>query len=98
MTKDPREVSPLSRRVILSEDSIPIRPITGRHSLSPSSSTRRPIGDRLAAGLPGREDDGLTTFRGRIPGGLGSVGPISEMESVSINRTAARLVAGQGMT
>ena len=72
MTKDPREVSPLSRRVILSEDSIPIRPITGRHSLSPSSSTRRPIGDRLAADLPGREDDGLTTSRGRIPGGLGS--------------------------
>ena len=26
------------------------------------------------------------------------VGPITEMESVSINRTAARLVAGQGMT
>ncbi len=26
------------------------------------------------------------------------MGPISEMESVSINRTAARLVAGQGMT
>ena len=26
------------------------------------------------------------------------MGPITEMESVSINRTAARLVAGQGMT
>jgi hypothetical protein len=26
------------------------------------------------------------------------MGPISEMESVSINRTAARLLAGQGMT
>jgi hypothetical protein len=26
------------------------------------------------------------------------VGPITDMESVSINRTAARLVAGQGMT
>jgi hypothetical protein len=30
-----------------------------------------------------------------IPGGLG---PITDMESVSINRTAARLVAGQGVT
>ena len=70
--RDPREVSPLSRRVILSKDSTPIRPITGRRSLSPSSSTRRPIGNRLAAGLPRGEDDGLTTFHGWITDGLGS--------------------------
>jgi hypothetical protein len=35
-----REVSPLSRGVTFS----PVRPVTGRHSLSPSSFTRRPIG------------------------------------------------------
>ena len=72
MTKDQREVSPLSRGVILPEDSTPIRPITGRRSLPPSSSTRRPIGDRLAAGLPRGEDDGLTTFHGWITDGVGS--------------------------
>ena len=72
MTKDPREVSPLSRGVISPKGSTPIRPITGQRSLSPSSSTRRPIGDRLAAGLPRREDDGLTTFHGRTTDGLGS--------------------------
>jgi hypothetical protein len=72
VTKDPREVGPLSRGVISPDDSTPIRPITGRHSLLPSSSTRRPIGDPLAAGLPRREDDGLTTFHGRITDGAGS--------------------------
>ena len=72
MTKDQREVSPFSRRVILAKDSTPIRPTTGRRSLSPSSLTRHPIGDHLAAGLPRREDDGLTPFHGRITDGLGS--------------------------
>src|SRR4051794_22063724 len=62
--RHPREVSPLSRGVISPKGSTPIRPITGRPSLLPSSSTRRPISDRLAAGLPRREDDGLTTSRG----------------------------------
>ena len=70
--RHPREVSPLSRRVISPEGSTLIRPITGRHSLPPSSSTRRPIGDRLTAGLPRGEDDGLTTFHGRITDGVGS--------------------------
>jgi len=56
----------------LSEDSTPIHPITGWRSLPPSSSTRRPIGDHLAVGLPRGEDDGLTTFRGHITDGLGS--------------------------
>src|SRR3954463_2037359 len=72
MTRDPREVGPLSRGVISPDDSTPIRPVTGRRSLLPSSSTRRPIGDRLAAGLPRGEDDGLTTFHGRITDGAGS--------------------------
>ena len=72
MTKDPREVGPLSRGAISPEDSTPIHPITGRRSLPPSSSTHRPVGDRLAAGLPRREDDGLTTFHGWITDGVGS--------------------------
>jgi hypothetical protein len=59
----------------LSEDSTPIHPTTGWRSLLPSSSIRRPIGDHLAAGLPRREDDGLTTFRGWITDGLGSACP-----------------------
>src|SRR5438445_8326067 len=44
VTADPREVSPLSRGVMLPEGSTPIRPITGRRWLAPSSFTRRPIG------------------------------------------------------
>ena len=72
MTKDLREVGPLSRRVILLESSTPIRPITGRRWLPPSSPTRRPIGELLAEGLPRGEDDGLTTFHGRITDGVGS--------------------------
>jgi len=59
----------------LSENATPIHPTTGRRSLLPSSSTRRPIGDHLAAGLPRREDDGLTTFHGCITDGLGSACP-----------------------
>ena len=62
--RHPREVSPLSRGMISSGSSTPIRSITGRHSLPPSSSTRRPIGNPLAEGLPREEDDGLTTFHG----------------------------------
>jgi hypothetical protein len=70
--KDPREVGPLSRGVILPDDATPIRPVPGRRSLPPSSFTRRPVGDRLAAGLPRGEDDGFTTFHGRITDGAGS--------------------------
>ncbi len=62
--RHPREVSPLSRGMISPGGSTPIRSITGRHSLPPSSSTRRPIGNPLAEGLPREEDDGLTTFHG----------------------------------
>ena len=64
MTKDPREVGPLSRGVISPDDSTPIPPVTGGHSLLPPSSTRRPISNLLAEGLPREEDDGLTTFYG----------------------------------
>src|SRR5262249_53335148 len=42
--RHPREVSPLSRRVISPEASTLTRPITGRHSLPPSPSPRHPIG------------------------------------------------------
>ena len=53
--RHPREVGPLSRGVI-SPGSTPIRPITGRPSLPPSSFTRRPVGSpcggpTLAGGL-----------------------------------------------
>src|SRR5262249_57341097 len=46
----------------------PIRPITGRHSLPPSSSTRSPVGSpcgslSLPVGVRGREGYGLTTLR-----------------------------------
>ena len=53
--RHPREVGPLSRGV-MSPRSTPIRPITGRPSLPPSSFTRRPVGSpcgwpTLAGGL-----------------------------------------------
>ena len=38
------EVCPLARGMMLSKDSIPIRPITGRLSLVPRSPTRSPLG------------------------------------------------------
>ena len=63
----PREVSSLSRGVM---SPTPIRPITGRPSLPPSSFTRRPVGSPY--GRPTlREDDGLTTLHRRNPRGLG---------------------------
>src|ERR1700681_3047339 len=49
--------------------STPIRPITGRHSLPPSSFTCCPVGAPCGLlsldpfGLRGREDNRLTTFR-----------------------------------
>src|SRR5262245_13464686 len=61
--RHPREVSPLSRGVISPGGSTPIRSITERHSLPPSSSTRRPIG-APCGGPTRREDDGLTTSHG----------------------------------
>src|SRR5438132_14282416 len=44
VTKDQREVCTLAGGVMLTDDATPIRPITGRPSLAPSSLTRRPIG------------------------------------------------------
>ena len=43
MTEDPREVCPLSGRVMSPGGSTLIRPITDRRSLPPSSFTRRPV-------------------------------------------------------
>jgi len=48
--KDRMEVCPLSRGVMLLRGSTPIRPITGRLSLFPSSLTRNPISS--PCGLP----------------------------------------------
>src|SRR5208283_995195 len=47
-----REVGPLSRGVISPEGSTPIRPATGRPSLPPSSSTRRPFGPPYGGPTP----------------------------------------------
>ena len=69
--RDPMEVCPLSRGVMSLRRATPIRPITGRPSLSPSSSTRRPIGAPCGC-LPEREDDGLTTFHREQHGGVRS--------------------------
>jgi len=44
VTPDRREVGPLSRGVILSCDATPVRTITARPSLPPSSSTCCPVG------------------------------------------------------
>lgn len=61
MTSDQVDVCPLSRGMILPEGAIPILPITGRHSLSPPSHTRRPIGSPYGS-LSRRETYGLSTF------------------------------------
>jgi len=64
MMRHQMEVCPLSRGMMLSgnPDAIPIPPITGWHSLAPSSCARSPIG--LPCGsLSQREDYGFTTFR-----------------------------------
>src|SRR5215813_3091706 len=50
--KDLREVGPLSRGVISLEGSTPVRPITGRHSLLPSSPTRHPVGPPCGGPTP----------------------------------------------
>jgi hypothetical protein len=64
-----REVGPLARGVMSPHGSTPIRPITGRPSLAPSSFTRRPIGSpygplsltgrRRAYHVPLMDPDGL---------------------------------------
>jgi hypothetical protein len=60
--KDQMEVGALSRGVILLLSATPIRLITKRPWLSPSSFTRRPM-SLLYIKPSQREDDGLTTFR-----------------------------------
>jgi len=50
-----------------------IRPITGRHSLSPSSSTRTAVGRPCGIPTPCEERYGLTVFRGKDRIGLGSL-------------------------
>jgi hypothetical protein len=52
VTRDHAEVCPLSRGMMLSSDATPIRPITGRRSLSPLSSAR--IANSLPYGRPAR--------------------------------------------
>src|SRR5262249_19762468 len=44
VNEDQREVSALSRGVMLPSGSTPIRPVTGRRWLAPSSFTRCPVG------------------------------------------------------
>jgi hypothetical protein len=44
VTEDPREVGSLSGGAMSPDGSAPIRPVSGRHSLPPSSFTRRPVG------------------------------------------------------
>ena len=56
--RDPLEVSPLSRGVMLPNGTTPIRPITGRRSLFPTSSARCavpfPCGQDTGKVMPGR--------------------------------------------
>ncbi len=52
--KDQMEVCPLVRGVMSPNGSTPIRPITGRHSLSPSSLTRNAIELTLRRVYPAR--------------------------------------------
>jgi hypothetical protein len=56
------EVCPLSRGVILPDSATPIRPITGRLSLSPSSFTRTPIGSPCGSLSQSGRSTGLPRF------------------------------------
>jgi hypothetical protein len=88
--EDPREVGPLSGGVMSPGGSTPIRPVSGRRSLAPSSFTRRPMGcscDSLSragrtTGLPRSVDvprwGGSPLFAGgaaSAPGEFGAPGP-----------------------
>ena len=88
--EDPREVGPLSGGVMSPVGSTPIRPVTGRHSLPPSSFTRRPMGSSCESlslvgrttGLPRSVDvpgwGGSPLFAGgatSAPGELEAPGP-----------------------
>ena len=57
--EDPREVGPLSGGVISPGGSTPIRPVSGRHSLPPSSFTRRPVGSPCGSLSPAGRTTGL---------------------------------------
>lgn len=74
--KDLMEVGPLSRGVMSPIGSIPVRPITERLSLSPSSLTRNPINSPygLPSLLPG-EVTGLPRSTDIPLDGLGAVSP-----------------------
>src|ERR1700679_3505056 len=69
--KDHAEVCPLSRGAMSSRDSVPIRPITRRPSLSPHSSTRTANG--FPRGWPALigQRYGLTVFHIVCKDGLG---------------------------
>jgi hypothetical protein len=71
--QDQREVCPLAGGVIAT----PIRPITGRPSLPPSSSTRCRIGPSCD-GPTRRDDNGFTTFRRCTVRRLGRASPPGE--------------------
>ena len=57
--EDPREVGPLSGGVISPGGSTPIRPVSDRHSLPPSSFTRRPVGSPCGSLSPAGRTTGL---------------------------------------
>ena len=60
VTNDLLEVGPLARR---SDVATPIRPITGRHWLSPASFARHPVSASLRRPASQRRDVGFTMFR-----------------------------------
>src|SRR3954466_12333468 len=74
VTEDPKEVCPLSGGVMSPSGSTPIRPITGRHSLAPSSFTRRLMGSpRGSLSLGGGR--GAYPVPLRYPSGVGRSTP-----------------------
>src|SRR5215813_2703217 len=66
--KDHVEGCPLSRRVILSDNSTLIHPVTGGPSLFPRSHTRTSIGSSYDSLSSFEEKYGLTTFRLHVIG------------------------------
>ncbi|MFO6129465.1 hypothetical protein, partial [Pseudomonas aeruginosa] len=60
--KDQVEVCPLSRGMMSPYGSTPIRPITGRHSLSPHSFTRTTNSIPYGLPAPKGSDTGLPCF------------------------------------
>src|SRR3954471_20059005 len=66
----PREVGSLSRGVMSPQAQLPSGPLQAGLRFLPRPLPAAPSA-RLAAGLPSREDDGLTTLHRRNPRGLG---------------------------